>query len=363
MTSPDVIVLGLGGIGSAACASLARRGARVLGLDRYGRAHDHGSSHGESRLIRAAYFESPAYVPLVLRSFDAWRALEEATGRSLLHRDGLVLFGRRAPIARDIAERFAIEVESLDARAARARFPSLGVSDEHVALYEPGAGWLAVEACVLAHLEVAERAGAELRFETEVISFHADAAGVTVETRTESLRANKLVVAAGPWSPTVLASLGLPLTAHRVVQFWFDAPPDHDAPCFGYDLPEGFFYGFPRNGGRVKVAEHASGPLVSSPEAAAWEITHEDAARVEAFVRASLPKLGARVLGKRCFYTMTPDEHFIVDTHARAPNVAFAAGFSGHGFKFAPAIGEALADLAQRGATSPDMAFLRARSG
>lgn len=358
----DVIVLGLGAMGSAAAMHLARRGARVLGLERFGPAHDQGSAHGESRLIRKAYFESPAYVPLLERSYELWDALSAEAGAPLLHRTGLVLFGRRASTASAVAREHGIVVEHLSPAETRARFPALRVDDELEPLFEPGAGWLEVERCVRAHLDAARAASADLRFDEPALAWRVDAKSgeVEVETARERHRGGRLVLAAGAWAPSLLAELALPLHPHRVVQMWFEAGPAHAAPCFGFDLPDGFFYGFPRIGGRVKVAEHTARQPVARPEDARREVDAEDTRRVEDFVRDRLPELRTPpVRAKTCFYTMTPDEHFVIDLHPRHPQVALAAGFSGHGFKFSPAVGEMLADLALEGRTREDARFLR----
>jgi monomeric sarcosine oxidase len=361
--SADVIVLGLGGMGSAAAMHLAQRGARVLGFDRFGPAHDRGSSHGESRLIRQAYFESPAYVPLLKRSYTLWDELAAASGRALLHRSGLLLLGRRTSTAATIAREFGIAIEELSSRETRARFPDIRVEDDWVGLFEPGAGWLAVESCVQAHLDAASRAGAALRFDERARSWRVDEASglVEVETSAGRYRARKLVIAGGAWAPALLAELALPLQVHRVVQLWFKAREEHAAPCFAFDLAGGFFYGFPQNGGLVKIAEHSARQPVATPDDVRREISADDVQRVEAFVRERLPCLETpHVDARTCMYTMTPDEHFVVDLHPRHPEVTFAAGFSGHGFKFATVIGEILADLALEGRTAWDIGFLRA---
>lgn len=357
----DAIVLGLGAMGSAAALHLARRGARVLGLERFGPAHDQGSSHGESRLIRKAYFESPAYVPLLQRSYALWDELAAEAQAPLLHRTGLVLFGPRAGVAVSVAREHGIPVEVLCASAARARFPNLRPDDDLEALFEPEAGWLDVERCVQAHLDAARRASADLRFGEPALGWRVDPSSgdVEVETPAGRYRAARLVITGGAWAPSLLSDLALPLQVHRVVQVWFEAGPAREGPCFAFDLPEGFFYGFPPRNGRVKVAEHAARHPVAAPEGVRRETTAEDTRRVEGFVRERLPGLHTPcVQAKTCLYTMTPDEHFVVDVHPRHAQICFAAGFSGHGFKFSPAVGELLADLAT-GHLRADISFLR----
>lgn len=363
----DVIVIGLGGMGSAAAYHLARRGVKVLGIEQFALAHDRGSSHGETRLIRKAYFESPAYVPLLERAYVLWDELSESVGRTLLHRTGLLLVSDRGEAgaterARAVAAKYSIATEEIDVTAARARFPKLVIHDGDVALWEPGAGWLAVEHCVEAHARAAERAGATLSFGERVISVHQDPSSARVVTEKGAYEAKTLVVTAGPWAGALLSSFGLPLRVHRVVQSWFSAPDAYDAtagmPCFAYDTARGFFYGFPRMNGEIKVAEHAAHAEVD-PNTVDRVIHGEDTARTAAFAARSLRDVGALpTRSKVCLYTMTPDEHFIVDRHE---GIVFAAGFSGHGFKFASVIGESLAELALDGKTKLDLEFLRRR--
>lgn len=363
----DVIVIGLGGMGSAAAYHLARRGAKVLGLEQYPLAHDLGSSHGETRLIRKAYFESPAYVPLLERAYALWDELSANAGRTLLHRTGLLLVSDRGEAgaterARAVAAKYSIATEEVSVTDARARFPQLVIHDGDVALWEPGAGWLEVERCVEAHARAAERAGATLVFGEPVTAVHQDHASVRVDTATQTYEAKTLVVAAGPWATKLLSSFGLPLRVHRVVQSWFAAPEAYEAsagmPCFAYDTARGFFYGFPRINGEIKVAEHAAHDEVD-PDTVDRVVHGEDTARTSAFAARALRDVGAMpTRSKVCLYTMTPDEHFIVDRHE---DIVFAAGFSGHGFKFASVIGESLAELALDGKTKLDLEFLRRR--
>lgn len=363
----DVIVIGLGGMGSAAAFHLARRGARVLGLEQHSLAHDRGSSHGETRLIRKAYFESPDYVPLLERAYVLWDELGESSKQSLLHRTGLVLFSDRGETgaterARSVAAKLAIETEEIAAIEARKRFPNLVIDDDAVAFWEPGAGYLEVEHCVEAHARAAELAGATLQFTEAVRSFREENGAVQVVTEKGTYEAKTLVVTAGPWAPRLLASFGLPLQVHRVVQSWFGAPESYDAsagmPCFAFDTKMGFFYGFPRLGGEVKIAEHTA-RREADPETVDRAIHGEDTARTSAFAARALRDVAALpTRSKVCLYTMTPDEHFIVDRHE---NVVFAAGLSGHGFKFASVIGESLAELALEKKTSLDLEFLRRR--
>ena len=385
--SHDVIVLGLGGMGTAAAAHLARRGLRVLGLDQHAPGHDRGASHGETRLIRKAYFESPRYVPLLHRAYALWDELSEHAGAPLLHRSGLALCtpagaaeaGATTAFARALAtaRALAVPVEELSAAQVRQRWPALALPDDMVCMFEPGAGFLEVDRCVAAHAVVARAHGAELRWQERVTAWSASARGVEVITDRGRHTAGRLVVTAGPWSAQVLSELALPLRVHRVHQLWFAAgeamAAERGMPAYAFDVDGHFVYGFPRWGQwGAKICEHAAGAEVApddppdDPLDAVAGAAHDATAgalvppAVAAAIAAYLPQVRpALVHAKRCLYTMTPDENFVIDLHPRHANVCLAAGFSGHGFKFASVVGEILADLATAGTTAHPLDFLR----
>ena len=367
----DVIVIGAGGMGTAAAAALAGRGLSVCGLDRFTPGHDRGSSHGHTRLIRLAYYEHPDYVPLLARSYESWRRLEADTGRRLLVESGLVLAGPpESGVVRGTIASATIHGLPLDrltpAEAART-WPQLRLPADWHVVHEPRGGYLLVEECVRAHAAAAARAGAVLESGRTVHGWRPDGAGVVVSTDAGDYAADRLVIAAGPWAGDLLALPGIPLTILRKQLFWY-APPDtarasHAAgrlPCFGFDAPDGFFYGFPSLDDRgVKIAEHTGGRPVVDPLAVDRGIDPAERSRVEAALARHLPAAGDRLATHAtCLYTMSPDGHFIVGLHPRHPQVAIAAGFSGHGFKFAAVIGEILADLATHGRSSLPIGFL-----
>jgi sarcosine oxidase len=365
----DVIVVGLGGMGSAAAYHLARRGRRVLGLERFTAAHDRGSSHGSSRLIRQAYFEDPAYVPLVLRAYDLWRELEAAADTELLLTTGLLIAG--GPDSEIVAgslrsaRQWGLDHEVLDAAELARRFPTFAPYPDTTALYEPQAGVLRPEAAVAAHLRLAADAGAELRFSTPVLAWEADAAGkgVTVTTESGPARAERLVVSPGAWAPDVLAHLGVPLEIERHVQFWIQPdggldpflPGRHPAWLWDGGAGDGLPYGIPAvdgPDGGIKVSWHRMG-RPCHPDDLDRTVAPAEVEAITEAVRARIPVLAGRFLrAVPCMYTNTPDEHFVVGPHPGHPQVLVAAGFCGHGFKFAPVIGEILADLAIDGTTA-----------
>jgi monomeric sarcosine oxidase len=367
----DAIVIGTGGMGSAACFHLARLGARVLGLEQFAIAHDRGSSHGETRIVRRAYFEHPDYVPLLNRAFELWEDLDrEKLPEKVLVKNGMVIYGDAVASPACLgsiasAEQHQIPIERWNAAEARGRYGIYRPPEGFAAVFEPGAGFVRVEAAVRAHSEAARAKGAEIRSEERVTHFEVRNGRVAVETDRGSYGSRTAIITAGAWSGPLLGSLGLPLKIKRMVQYWFEASSEHllerGVPCFAFDLDDDFYYGFPMLDGKtVKLAAHRAGDWVSSPDE--LSLPSPDPGRlvqVQEFVKKHLPHVTPKLARfKPCLYTMTPDEHFIIDKHPKHPEVFFAAGFSGHGFKFTPVVGEALAELAITGQTRHPIGFL-----
>ena len=361
----DVIVLGLGAMGSAAAYHLAARGKRVLGIDQYHPPHDRGSSHGETRMIRQAYGEGADYIPLVLRAYELWGQLERDINQKLLTvTGGLILGAADGPMIRNgiaAARQHAIPFEVLEPREGSRRFPAIKPLPGDVALYEFRAGYLAPEACIEAHLQMAAKHGAELRFDAEVASFKASDRHVELFTSNGKYSADHLVLATGPWAAKTLGEW-LPLRVTRQVMAWME-------PTGGIDnfLPERFpvflsesiedgrpAYGFPAIDGAqggVKVAVHGS-ITECTPETVDRTIHAKDITELKEKVARRIPALNGQALkAQTCLYTMTPDEHFVLGIHPQHAMVSVACGFSGHGFKFASVVGEVLADLALTGET------------
>jgi sarcosine oxidase len=358
----DVIVLGVGGMGSAALFELARRGRRVLGLEQWALGHDRGSSHGQTRVIRTAYFEHPDYVPLVRRAYQRWYDLEQRCGRRLLTECGCLSLGRPdgelIEGVRAAAAVHALPIENLDGDELRRRYPVFRAADGCVGVLEREAGFLAVEACVRAHIDEATRLGAAVSAEEPVLAWRSNGREVQVETTTGRYHAERLVLTAGPWAGQMLARHGAVLSVMRQTLLWFgvvdDAAFRRDVfPVYLADTPTGFFYGLPvidRFG--HKVAQHYGAPELRHPDEVERTAAAADEAPVRAFLRDWLPAAdGPLRRVETCIYTLTPDRHFLIGLHPEHPNVAVAAGFSGHGFKFASAVGEVLADLVESGQT------------
>jgi len=366
----DVVVIGAGGMGTAAAAHLARRGAAVLAIDRFPVGHARGSSHGQSRLIRLAYFEHPDYVPLLRRARDLWQSLEHDTGRSLLVESGLLTSGppEGEVLAGTLrsARDHGLTVERFTAREAMARWPAFRIPDGWESVFEAEAGHLAVEACVRGHAEVAIRHGGLIEVDHDVRAWRIEGGGVVVETAKEELAAARLVLCPGPWAGGLLNLPGIPFTVLRKSLFWYAATGGLTAraaaalPAFAFDTPQGFFYGFPQLDDRgLKVADHSGGQTVADPFAVDRRIDPGEQDLIERWLDTHLPGVGRRRTAHEvCLYTMSPDGHFLVGPHPAHPQVAIAAGFSGHGFKFASVIGEILADLTLDGATRHPIGFL-----
>ena len=348
----DVIVVGLGGMGSAAAAHAASRGKRVLGIEQFQPAHDQGSSHGRSRVIRLAYFEHPAYVPLLRRAYELWRQLEQQTGRRLLQITGGLMIGtpESEVVAGSLrsAREHHLAHEMLDAAAIRSRFPAFTPGPEIVALHENEAGIVFPEEAIRAHLDFAADNGARIHFDERVESWEAAASGtITVRTSRAQYETERLILAPGAWAPELFKIDWLPLEVEPQQLHWFDpgggpAPfmPDR-FPIYIWDLGDGIsFYGFPADDdGRVKVAFFRS------------KVKGEAAIR-EA-LRPCIPALskGTLVETVSCKYTLTPDQHFVIGHHPESAGVVIASPCSGHGYKFASVIGEILSDLAIDGRT------------
>jgi sarcosine oxidase len=368
MPDADVVVVGLGAMGSAAAHRLSARGARVTGFEQFGPAHDRGSSHGESRIIRQAYYEHPSYVPLVRRAFELWRSLEAESGRPLLTVTGGLMIGpagsRTVAGSRLSAERWALPHRMLTAAQIRERFPAFAAGDGDVALYEAGAGLLDPEECVRAQLQRAGELGAVLAFGERVTGWRARVGGVEVTTEAATYRAGRLVLCPGAWADR-LFGLNVSLRVERQVMHWFrpgagtaQFAPDR-FPIFIWEDPAGeSLYGFPTRPGApdVKVAFFRR-PNGCDPDRVDRTVHAEEVAEISRYVGTRLPALSRHSRAVTCMYTLTADGHFVLGAHPDRPEVVVAGGFSGHGFKFAPVIGEVLADLVLTGRTDHDLSM------
>jgi sarcosine oxidase len=368
----DAIVIGLGGMGTATAFHLARRGQRVLGLEQFELAHDRGSSHGLTRIIRLAYHEDPSYVPLLRRSYELWHELERIAGEHLLVTTGSLEGGPEdGPMFRgalEAAELHNLPHEVLTRNELVARYPVYANLDPTTrVVYQPDGGFLLSEATMRAHAEAATAHGAELRFEEPVTGWEATADGdVRVRTAVAAYEAERLVICAGAWARQLVPRLSSFAVPERQVLAWF-TPRDPEPftverfPVFILDVESGSWYGFPTYGGHgLKVGwyHHFREPIV--PDDPDRSTNARDEAVLRGFVERHLPAAaGPTEMLTACMFTNSPDEHFIIDRLPDAPQVTIAAGFSGHGYKFCSVVGEICADLAIDGVTRHDIGLFR----
>jgi sarcosine oxidase len=362
----DVVVCGLGVMGSAALRELSRRRLRVLGIERFAPGHDRGSSHGATRIIRLAYFEHPSYVPLLRWAYELWRDLEEAYGSKLVHLTGIVEIGPPDGVlvkgVLDSAHMHALRHDALTAQELMRRFPAFRLPPHYAAVFQPDGGFLEAERSIHAMLTLARSAGAEVREGERVLAIEPRAGRVRIVTDRGTVDAGAAIITAGPWVGPLLTDLPAPLRVTRQVMAWF-APSDPTAfasgrsPVFLIESRHGIHYGFPPDGeGRIKVAKHHHRDETADPDAPDRTVSAADEALIRAALADHLPAAnGRRVDAKTCLYTVTPDGDFLIDRLPGSPQVIVASPCSGHGFKFAPVIGEILAELATTGATSHDI--------
>ena len=370
MPTYDAIVLGLGGMGSASLFHLARRGLRVLGLERYDLVHEYGSSHGLTRIIRLAYWEHPTYVALLRRAYELWRELESQAGEQLLHITGSVDAGPEGGAifqgALRSSELHGLAHEVMDGDELHRRYPGYRLPKQIRCLYQPDGGFLLPERCDVAHVEQALALGAEVRCREEVLDWEANGGRVRVRTSRGAYEAGRLVVCAGPWASKLIPALaGLAVPERQVLAWLQPTRPERFRPAvfpvFNLEVEEGRFYGFPSFliPGFKFGKYHHRGERVD-PDTVNRNPEPEDEELLRAFARRYFPEgEGPTLMLKACMFTNTPDRHFILDRHPAHPEISIAAGFSGHGYKFCSVIGEVMADLVQDERGRHDIGFFR----
>lgn len=375
MNQYDVIVAGTGSMGSAACYFLAARGYKVLGLEQFDTVpHENGSHAGQSRIIRKAYFEHPDYVPLLQRAYANWQQLEELTGEQVYFRSGILYCGpRQHPVimgVKDTAARFNIELLPADNNAALSSFRI--TSDDEI-LLEPDAGFLLPEKCIRLYCNAAVKKGAVIQKGEKMLQWQKENGGIKVITSKQTYHTSKLIITAGAWAGQLLRELKVLLKVTRQVIVWVQ--PENPSlftpdkfPCWliSGDNFHGAWYGFPYLSGEkfpgpagLKFALHCPGDE-TAPDLVNREVTKEELKKIIDEARHYFIPAGFNIVAvKTCLYTNTPDEDFIIDhLPGYEGNVTIACGFSGHGFKFASVIGEALADLSTAGTTALPIGFL-----
>jgi len=359
----DVVVIGVGGMGSATVYHLAQRGLDVLGLERFDVPHTMGSSHGITRIIRRAYYEHPSYIPLIERAYDLWDGLAEETGREVLHRTGSVDAAPEGNVVFEgslrSCEEHDIPHEVLTGAELGDRFPGYDLPDDYRALYQPDGGFVVPEQSIIGHVEAAQAEGATVRARERVYDWaETHNGGIRVETDAATYRADKLVLAAGSWNYKLADALEGLATPERQVLAWLqpETPALFESdslPVWNVSVPEGRFYGLPIYdvpGFKLGKYHHLDEQV--DPDDWNRDPSPADERLLRNFAENYFPQAaGPTMRLATCMFTNSPDEHFILDTLPDHPQIAVGAGFSGHGFKFASVIGEILADLATEGGT------------
>jgi sarcosine oxidase len=375
----DVIVIGVGSMGSSTCFQLAKRGVKVLGLEQFDIPHELGSHAGQSRIIRKAYFEHPDYVPLLVRAYENWAALEHATGSQVYFKTGLLYAGRKEGVlingVRESAEKFNIRVDDLSAEEAKEKFSQFNIPEDNDILFEPDAGFVTPERAMLLFTEQAIQHGAVIRTKEKIFEWKKSGEQIEVKTNSGTYTCEKLVITAGPWAGQMIPGIGSKLSITRQMIAWV-SPANWkpfelgNFPCWLIEDEDrhGAYYGFPvlpvgKFGGPIglKLAHHYPGEL-TDPDMVNRTPNEEDEANLIYALNKFLPGGYVSTLAmKTCMYTNTPDENFILDLLPGFDDVFIATGFSGHGFKFASVVGEIMADLAIYGKTSLPIEFLNAK--
>lgn len=366
----DIGVVGLGAVGSAAAYHASQSGFSVVGFDQFAPPHTLGSAHGGSRIFRRAYFEGSMYLPLLSRAYELWRRLEDASGRTLLHlngcltigpADGATLRGAQAGV-----EAYDIPFERLSPKDVHNRFPAFHLREAEAALWEPEAGWLDPEECIRAHLDLAARSGAALRTDEKVLKWGVLGDGVRIETAAGTFDVDRLILCAGGWIAPLLREIHVPLQIERQINAWFHATandrrfrPEH-CPVYIWEYePERVLYGFPEIDGGVKTGLHHTDDFVDHPDDLDRAVHEADISALQRWTKMLLPQTGDASRAATCFYTNTPDRHFLIDRHPGLARVVFASACSGHGFKASNAVGECLVLLALDDEPAVDLSAFR----
>lgn len=373
----DVIVIGVGSMGSSTCYQLSERGFKVLGLEQFGVSHEHGSHTGQSRIIRKAYFEHQDYVPLLERAYENWRKLAQQTGVEIYHQTGIVYFGpsTHPTIAgvKQSAALYNLDVKTESLENTKQRFPLFEIPPDFETLFEKEAGFVIPEKAIITYTTLAKNYGAVIKTNERVVSWKEEGGKVIVTTNLEEYTCDKLVITAGSWTAKLLPGWKADLKVTRQLLAWIK-PPDEKVfsignfPCWFIEDPDkGMFYGFPvlpaeKFDGPVglKIASHRPGDI-TDPDNVNRTPKQSELDDIRYILSKYIPSAGTEIITtKTCLYTYSDDEHFIIDHLPGYSNrVTIACGFSGHGFKFVSVVGEILADLATKGRTDLPVDFLR----
>lgn len=377
MTDFDVIVIGVGSMGSSACYHLAKRGYKVLGLEQFDITHEYGSHAGQSRIIRKAYFENPDYVPLLKRAYENWKGFEAETGTQLFFKTGLLYFGPPGNLlikgVKQSASLYNIEANEISRAEINKQFSQFKIPQNFQTLFEPDAGFVTPEKTIRLYVQQAIKNGCEIHANEKVIEWKKEGSGISVATGKNIYHCQKLIITAGAWAGKMIPGFAETIKVTRQFIAWIK-PKNWDAysfskfPCWLMtdDTKPGCYYGFPilpkpgfEGPGGLKIAHHH--PAVeTAPEHVNRQMTKDDEDNLRsAFNKYFNDDFGSVLSYKICLYANSPDEDFIIDKlPGYEEQVIIACGFSGHGFKFVPVVGEILADLATGGRTNLPIEFL-----
>ncbi|WP_078379274.1 N-methyl-L-tryptophan oxidase [Sutcliffiella halmapala] len=371
----DVIVVGAGSMGMAAGYYLSKNGQKTLLLDAFNPPHNRGSHHGDTRIIRYAYGENEAYVPLALKSQELWNDIEQQTDRELFLQTGVLNVGNsESPFIANViasANKFSLPLEIMKANQVNQKWPGITLPKNFIACHEPSSGILKSEECILTYAQLAKKHGATILTNCPVMDISIQGKNVRITTKDQVFYSDSLVLSAGAWSTHLLAllDLNLPLTPIRKTFAWFNVNESmynsQHFPAFAFDTSTGIYYGFPSiNGSGLKVGRHDGGEKIN-PDSSIIQFGEfpEDEGDLKQFLQKYMSMQQDILLknGKTCIYTLTPDENFIIDLHPSYPNVAIAAGFSGHGFKFSSVVGKILSELIIEGSSEEDISLFSVR--
>lgn len=361
----DVIIIGAGSMGMAAGYFLSKSGKKTLLLDSFLPPHNKGSHHGDTRIIRYAYAEGEEYVPFILRAQELWEELERNIGKKLFIPTGVLSVGNQKStfIQNTISSstRYSLPLEVMDSKEIHNRWSGITIPNDFIGCFEPTSGVLKCEESIKAYQGLAELNGATILPNCRVEEVVIQNEKVTIKTDKKTFYSDSLVISAGAWSGHLLSMLDLelPLTPVRKTFAWFDAIETQynssHFPAFACETSQGLYYGFPSiDGAGLKVGRHDGGEHIN-PDHSMRPFGEIDEADLFRFLNRFIPDIKELKYGKTCMYTLTPDERFIIDLHPKYSNVAIAAGFSGHGFKFSSAVGQALGNLIISGKNDIDI--------
>ncbi len=370
----DAIVIGLGSMGSSTLYQLTNKHENVLGIEQFYISHDRGSHFGQSRLIRKAYFEHPDYVPLLKRSYQLWEELDELTSSSIVEKTGLIYFGKpEGHVISGVlesAKKYHIAVDVFNREECKKQYPQFNLPDDYIGVLEPDAGFVRPELTISSYVQLAMDQGADVRTEERVLEWRSSNGEVTIVTDSNEYVGRKVVITAGPFVKELLPDM--PTTTTRQHLVWFETDSSHkldlgNFPCWGIEFENQLYYGFPTlpevDGplGGFKVGRHHPGPSVKPRSMVEDSSRKQETDVLHQFLRKWMPDINATPsYVSDCLYTMTEDENFLIDAGESNGSVVYGSGFSGHGFKFVPVIGEVLSDLIVKGETNLPIEFLSA---